>query len=224
MNEINDTYSLPLIGEPFPHVEVNTTLGKITLPDDYKGEWFILFSHPGDFTPVCTTEFVEFESKRKKFKQLNTELIGLSVDRVYSHLKWIEWIRDNLKVTIKFPIIEDSLGLLSNQLGMIHPDEGPQTVRAVYIVDNNGIIRLILYYPQEIGRNIDEIYRAVDALQISDEYKVATPANWPNNQIIGSNVIVPPASNVQEISERIDMSKQDEIQCFDWWFCFKKFK
>ncbi len=212
---------IPLIGDRFPEIKVNTTLGSLTLPNDYNGKWFVLFSHPGDFTPVCTTEFVAFEKRRKEFKELNTELIGLSLDRVYSHLKWIEWIKENLRVSIKFPVIEDTLGRVSSKLGMLQPKYSSSTVRAVFIVDDKGIIRMILYYPQEVGRNIDEIIRAVTALQTADKYEAATPANWPHNELIGNKLILPPAGNIKMIADRIAENKAGSIQCFDWWFCYK---
>ncbi|HDN96004.1 MAG TPA: peroxiredoxin, partial [Thermoplasmatales archaeon] len=184
---------IPLLGEKFPEMEALTTHGKIKLPDDYKGKWFILFSHPADFTPVCTTEFVAFQKRYNEFKALNTELIGLSIDQVFSHIKWVEWIKEKIGIEIKFPIIADDTGRVANILGLIHPNKGTNTVRAVFIVDDKGIIRAILYYPQELGRNMDEILRMVKGLQMADKQGVAIPANWPNNELVGSNVIIPPA-------------------------------
>ncbi|ABQ46150.1 MAG: putative peroxiredoxin [Thermotoga sp. 47_83] len=210
---------IPLIGEEFPRLEVKTTHGKKILPDDFRGKWFVLFSHPADFTPVCTTEFVAFQKRYDEFKKLNTELIGLSIDQVFSHIKWIEWIKEKLGVEIEFPVIADDLGEVSRRLGLIHPSKGTNTVRAVFIVDPNGIIRAIVYYPQEVGRNIDEILRAVRALQTSDEKGVAIPANWPSNELINDSVIVPPASSVEEARERLESK---DFECYDWWFCYKK--
>ncbi len=207
----------PLIGDEFPHLSVNTTHGIKKLPNDYKGKWFVLFSHPGDFTPVCTTEFVSFAKNKVSFDELNTELIGLSIDQVFAHIKWEEWIEENLDTPIPFPIIADASGEVSQTLGMVHPGKGSNTVRAVFIVDDKGIIRLILYYPQEIGRNISEIIRSVKALQISDREGVATPANWPDNEIINDQVIIPPAKDVYTAKKR-----KDQYECFDWWFCHKK--
>jgi len=204
----------PLIGDKLPKMEVKTTHGMMKLPDDFAGKWFVLFSHPGDFTPVCTTEFVAFEKRREQFEKLNCELIGLSIDQVFSHLKWTEWIRDNLKVDIKFPIIADDQGLIGSRLGMIHPGKGTNTVRAVFIVDPEGKVRLILYYPQEVGRNIDEILRVLEALQVADKNHVAMPANWPNNELIGKDVIVPPASD-----EKTALERKKDKKGFDWWFC-----
>ncbi|WP_029520113.1 peroxiredoxin [Persephonella sp. IF05-L8] len=212
---------IPVIGEKFPEMEVKTTHGVKKLPDDYKGKWFVLFSHPADFTPVCTTEFVAFQKRKDKFDELNCELIGLSVDQVFSHIKWVEWIKDKTGVEITFPIIADDMGQVAQKLGMIHPKKGTNTVRAVFIVDDKGIIRLILYYPQEVGRNIDEVVRAVKALQTSDKYGVATPANWPENELVKDHVIVPPATSEEEAKERLKKAEAGEIECFDWWFCHK---
>ncbi len=206
----------PLIGERFPELEVKTTHGVKKLPDDYRGKWFILFSHPADFTPVCTTEFVAFQRRYEKFREMNTELIGLSIDQVFSHIKWVEWIREKLNVEIQFPIIADDTGAVANRLGLIHPGKGTNTVRAVFIVDPEGIIRAILYYPQEIGRNMDEILRMIDAFQVSDKNGVAIPANWPENELIGNEVIIPPAADVKTAEER-----PKQYECFDWWFCHK---
>ncbi len=218
---------IPLIGEKFPELEVNTTHGKIKLPDHFKGKWFVLFSHPADFTPVCTTEFVAFQLRYDKFRELNTELIGLSIDQVFSHIKWIEWIKENIKVDgkpveIEFPVIADDLGKVSEALGLIHEKKGTNTVRAVFIVDPNGIIRAILYYPQELGRNVDEILRMIKGFQVSDENGVAIPHNWPENEIIKDRVIVPPAASVEEKAKREEAQKKGEIECFDWWLCHKK--
>jgi len=141
--------------------------------------------------------------------------------RFFSHIKWEEWIAENLKVEIQFPIIADT-GAVAEKLGLIHPGKGTNTVRAVFVVDAEGIIRIILYYPQELGRNMDEILRAVEAMQISDKNKVAMPANWPNNEIIGDHVIIPPAKDVKTKKERLEMAKKGECKCFDWWLCHKK--
>ncbi|MCM8777075.1 MAG: peroxiredoxin [Candidatus Omnitrophica bacterium] len=214
---------MPLLGDDFPKMQVLTTHGVIDLPDFFKGKWFMLFSHPGDFTPVCTTEFVAFQNKFSKFKELNCGLIGLSVDQVFAHIKWVEWIKEKLGVEIEIPIIADT-GNVAEMLGLIHPGKGTNTVRAVFVVDENGKIRLILYYPQEIGRNIEEILRAIKALQISDKNGIATPADWPDNELIGSNVIVPPAKDVKTVKERLEKAKKDEFKCYDWWFCYKELK
>ena len=217
---------IPLLGEKFPELEVQTTHGKMKLPEAFKGKWFVLFSHPADFTPVCTTEFVAFQLRYDKFKELGTELIGLSIDQVFSHIKWIEWIKENIKVDgkpveIKFPVIADDVGSVSAKLGLIHKAKGTNTVRAVFIVDPKGNVRAILYYPQELGRNVDEILRMVKALQISDKNGVAMPHNWPNNEIVGDHVIIPPASSEEEKKSRLDSKEKGKIECFDWWLCHK---
>jgi len=215
--------AMPLLGDKFPEMEVQTTHGVMKLPGDMAGKWFILFSHPADFTPVCTTEFVAFQKRYDKFRALNCELIGLSVDQVFAHIKWEEWIKDNLKVEIEFPIIADT-GAVAERLGLIHPGKGTNTVRAVFAVDPESKIRIMLYYPQELGRNMDEILRIVEAMQLSDENKVAMPANWPNNEIVGDHVIISPAKDVKTAKERLEKSKAGEFECFDWWLCHKKLK
>lgn len=215
---------MTVLGERFPEMEVVTTHGVEKLPQDYEGKWFVLFSHPSDFTPVCTTEFVEFAKRADDFKKMNTELIGLSVDSVFSHIKWTEWIKDNLDVEITYPIIEDALGKVATKLGMLHPAKGSNTVRAVFIVDGKGVIRLIMYYPQEIGRDVNEVLRAVKALQTADVNKVAIPEKWPNNPIIGNKVIIPPTKTDKEAKARLKEIKSGKIEGFDWWFAFKDLK
>ncbi len=155
------TLKFPLLGEKTPSFEAQTTKGKVKFPDDYKGKWVVLFSHPADFTPVCTTEFVAFQKRYREFKKLGCELIGLSIDQVFSHIKWVEWIKEKLNVEIEFPIIADDRGSIACELGMIHPGKGTNTVRAVFIIDPNGVLRALLYYPQELGRNMDEILRII---------------------------------------------------------------
>jgi len=211
--------SFPLIGDQLPSMEVKTTHGMIKLPDDFSGKWFVLFSHPADFTPVCTTEFFAFEKRRPEFEKLNCQLIGLSIDQVTSHMKWTEWIKEKLGMEIKFPIIADDLGKVASRMGMLHPGKGTNTVRAVFIVDPNGVVRIIFFYPQEVGRNMDEILRALKALQVSDENKVSMPANWPNNELIKEEVIIPPPSDEQTAKTRV--TGEDKV-CYDWWFCHKK--
>jgi peroxiredoxin (alkyl hydroperoxide reductase subunit C) len=208
---------IPLIGDDFPQMKVKTTHGPMSLPGDFAGKWFVLFSHPADFTPVCTTEFVAFAKRAKKFEELGCKLIGLSIDQVFSHIKWVEWIENNIKETIPFPIIADDMGEVGKRLGMVHPGKATNTVRAVFIVDDKAKVRLIIYYPQEVGRSIDEVLRAVKALQISDKEGVAMPENWPNNELIGDKVIIPPAADVKSAKARAGKEG-----CFDWWFCTKK--
>jgi peroxiredoxin (alkyl hydroperoxide reductase subunit C) len=212
-------FNMPLLGDDFPELEVQTTHGKMTLPVDFRGKWFVLFSHPADFTPVCTTEFVAFQKRFKEFKKMDCGLVGMSVDQVFSHMKWVEWIKEELGVKIEYPIIaaNDTIAL---RLGMLHPGKGTNTVRAVFIVDPKGIVRLIMYYPQEVGRNMDEVVRAVKALQISDK-QGAVPAGWPNNELIKDRIIVSPAKDVKTAKERL---KDKKLKCFDWWFCHKPLK
>jgi peroxiredoxin 2/4 len=209
--------SFPLIGDKFPDIEAHSTHGRLSFPKDLMGKWTVLFSHPADFTPVCTTEFVSFAKYAPEFKKINTQLIGLSIDQVFSHIKWVEWIKDKLDIKISFPVIADNTGRVSKQLGMIHEKQGADTVRAVFVMDEKAKIRLILYYPQEVGRNMAEILRAVKALQFSTANKVAMPANWPENELVGDHVIIPPATTEAEAKSRAE--KKD---CYDWWFCHKK--
>ncbi|MDY6774715.1 MAG: peroxiredoxin [Halobacteria archaeon] len=211
--------TMPLLGDRFPELEVSTTHGEMKLPDEYEGEWFVLFSHPGDFTPVCTTEFIAFEQRRDEFEELGANLIGLSVDRVHSHIKWTDWIEEEIGVEIGFPIIADEMGGVAQELGMLHPGMGSSTVRAVFIVDPDGVLRLTLYYPFEIGRNIDEILRSLEALQTSDEEGVATPADWPENQNFGDQVLVPPPDSDQDAEDRLAEAEAEGYDCKDWWFC-----
>lgn len=206
--------NLPLLGDRMPEIEAMTTAGKMTLPNDMKGSWFVLFSHPADFTPVCTTEFVAFQKRIKEFNDLGCKLVGLSIDQVFSHIKWLEWINEKLGVEITFPVIAGTEHI-AEKLGMLHPGKGSNTVRVVFIVDPKGIMRLMLYYPQEVGRNIDEIVRAVKALQTSDE-QGAIPANWPQNELLGDKVIVPPPTCMSDIAKR-----KKDFEGYDWWFCYK---
>jgi len=214
----DQNFSMPLLGDVFPDMKVNTTHGPMHLPGDMKGSWFVLFSHPADFTPVCTTEFYAFQKRSDEFAKLGVKLVGMSIDQVFSHIKWVEWIKDNLDLEITFPIVAAN-DQTAMKLGMLHPGKGTNTVRAVFIVDPKSRVRLILYYPQEIGRNVDEVLRAVKALQVSDESGLAVPAGWPDNELIGDGVIVPPAANVKDAAERAG-----KYECYDWWFCHKKLK
>ncbi|MCG2884996.1 MAG: peroxiredoxin [Vulcanisaeta sp.] len=209
--------TIPSIGEKFPELNVITTHGPMKLPDAFRGRWFILFSHPADFTPVCTTEFVSFAKHYDDFKKLNTELIGLSVDSDISHIEWVTWIERELKVKIPFPIIADPLGNVAKALGLIHAESGTSTVRAVFIVDDKAVIRAILYYPLELGRNIPEILRMVRSLQLIDKYGVVMPANWPYNELIGENVLNPPPHNVEEAPKRLQQYKG-----YAWWLTYRE--
>ncbi|MBN2569445.1 MAG: peroxiredoxin [Deltaproteobacteria bacterium] len=212
-----------LIGDKAPEFKAQTTKGPINFPADYKGKWVVLFSHPADYTPVCTTEFVAFAKRYDQFKALNADLIGLSIDQIFSHIKWEEWIHEKLGVEIPFPIIADNTGKIAGIFGMLHAvAEGSQTVRAVFIIDPESIVRTILYYPMNVGRNIDEIVRIIKAFHVADKEKVAIPANWPNNELIGDRVIVPPPTSVGDAKKRLELAQTGEIQCFDWWMCHKK--
>ncbi|WP_136689732.1 peroxiredoxin [Halorhabdus amylolytica] len=217
-SETDDTSGIPLIGDAFPDLEVETTHGTISLPADYAGEWVVLFSHPGDFTPVCTSEFVAFEDRREEFEARDANLIGLSVDRVHSHLKWVDWIEEELGVEIGFPIIADESGRVGEQLGMIQSGAGTSTVRAVFVIDPEGVVRQVLYYPEEIGRNIDEILRSLDALQKSDDEGVATPANWPENERFGDRVLLPPPGTREDVDTREAEAEDEGYEQYDWWF------
>lgn len=216
---------MPLIGDPAPSFKAVTTQGEINFPDDYKGKWVILFSHPADFTPVCTTEFMTFASMIDDFRSLNTELIGLSIDSLYSHIAWLRKIQElewkglkNIEVT--FPLIEDITMEIAKKYGMIQPGQSnTQAVRAVFFIDPNGIIRTILYYPLSTGRNFDEIKRIIQALQKADKDNVATPANWRP----GDDVIIPTAGLCGTAKERME-SDDPDMYCLDWFLCFKKEK
>lgn len=221
--EQNRTYTMPLIGEDAPAFEAITTQGTIRFPEDYKGKWVILFSHPADFTPVCTTEFMTFGAMIDEFKALNTELIGLSVDSLYSHIAWLrkiqelEW-KDKKHINVTFPLIEDIRMDIANKYGMIQPGaSNTQAVRAVFIIDPNAKIRTILYYPLSTGRNFDEIKRIILALQTADAESCATPADWRP----GEDVIVPTAGSCGTAKERMEQ-QTDEQYCLDWFLCFRK--
>ncbi len=222
MEEIKVT-RMPQIGDPAPSFKAKTTQGDINFPEDYKGKWVILFSHPADFTPVCTTEFMTFASMVDEFKALNTELVGLSVDSIYAHIAWLRKIKElefkglkNIEVT--FPLIEDIKMEVANKYGMIQPGQSnTQAVRAVFIIDPQGIIRLILYYPLSTGRNFDEIKRVILALQKADKDGVATPADWRP----GDDCIVPTAGSCGVAKERMETPSEDTY-CLDWFMCFKK--
>ncbi len=210
------TPGLPLLGQALPEFTAETTRGTLTLPRDAAGRWLILFSHPADFTPVCTTEFCSFQKRIAAFHELGTMLVGLSVDPLSSHLKWIEWMKEKLHYAIEFPIIADTHGEIAARLGMIHPGKGTKTVRTLFIADPEGIVRLTICYPQEVGRSLDEILRVLKALQVSDSTGCSIPANWPRNGLIGDHVVIrPPADEEQG---RQNMYRYEG---YDWWFCHK---
>lgn len=215
---------IPLIGENAPSFEADTTQGRIKFPEDYKGKWVILFSHPADFTPVCTTEFITFASMQGEFRELNCELVGLSIDSTFSHIAWLRTIREKVEfrgmknVAVTFPVISDLTMDVSRLYGMLQPSPSTtQAVRAVFIIDPEGKVRAILYYPLSNGRNFREIKRLLVAMQTSDREKVATPADWQP----GEEVIVPPPGSCGAAKERVE-SKDPSIRCVDWFLCFKK--
>lgn len=213
-----------VIGDKAPEFTAVTTQGTINFPQDYAGKWIIFFSHPADFTPVCTTEFMTFAYQEEKFRKANTELIGLSVDSLYSHIAWIRTIKEKIHykgmkdVDIKFPVIEDISMEISKKYGMIqHNESNTRTVRAVFVIDATGIIRAIIYYPLNLGRNIDELYRIVIALQAADSFNAAIPADW----CPGDDLIVPTAGSCGVAKERMD-GNDETLVCYDWFFCTKK--
>lgn len=224
-NELNNGY-IPRIGDTAPSFKAKTTQGDISFPEDYKGKWVILFSHPADFTPVCTTEFMTFASMQEEFKEMNVELIGLSIDSLYAHIAWLRTIKEKIKwngmenLEVKFPIIEDISMEVANKFGMIAPTQSTtQAVRAVFFIDPKGIIRAIMYYPASLGRNFDEIKRVIQGLQKADKESIATPANWRP----GDDVIIPAPGSCGLAKERVE-NQDDETYCLDWFLCFKKEK
>ena len=215
--------TMPRIGEKAPSFKAVTTQGDINFPEQYAGSWVILFSHPADFTPVCTSEFMTFASLEGKFAEAHCKLVGLSVDGLYSHIAWLRTIKDKIEykgmknVEVKFPLIEDITMEVAKKYGMIQPGESStKAVRAVFVIDPKGTIRTIIYYPLSLGRNFDELYRVVLALQTADAFSVATPADWRP----GDDVIVPTAGSCGVAKERME-NKQD-MTCYDWFFCTKK--
>lgn len=220
---MDERITMPLIGDKAPAFKAVTTQGEINFPKDYEGKWVILFSHPADFTPVCTTEFMTFGSMMNEFKEINTELVGLSVDSLYSHIAWLrkiqelEW-KDKKHIEVKFPLIEDIKMEVASLYGMIQPSQSTtQAVRAVFIIDPKGIIRTILYYPISTGRNFAEIKRIVLALQKADSDSVATPADWQP----GDDVIIPTAGSCGVAKQRMEDKSEDKY-CLDWFMCFKR--
>ncbi|MFZ5899169.1 MAG: peroxiredoxin [Bacillota bacterium] len=208
------TVGLPRLGSPAPSFEAQTTHGTLRL-DDFRGSWVILFSHPADFTPVCTTEFIAFAGIQEELRRRNCELLGLSIDSVYSHIAWVRNIEEKMGVKIGFPIIADLNKEVASLYGMLMPGESKtETSRCVFVIDPDGIIRAMIYYPLTTGRNTDEILRLIDALQTADEHKVATPANWRP----GDEVIVPPPVTQEMAEERL----AEGLNCKDWYFCKKK--
>jgi peroxiredoxin (alkyl hydroperoxide reductase subunit C) len=213
-DESQTANSLPRIGDLAPDFEAVTTHGTKKLSTDYKDKWVILFSHPADFTPVCTTEFIAFAEIYPDFQKRGVDLIGLSIDSNYSHIAWVRRIKEKLGVEIPFPIIADLNMTVANKFGMIHPGESTTAaIRAVFIIDPKRVLRAIIYYPLNTGRNMQEILRLIDALQIADKHHVALPANWT----LGDKVIVPPPSTQAAAEARMS----ECYECIDWFLCKK---
>lgn len=215
---------MPRIGEPAPEFTAVTTQGKINFPSDFTGKWKILFSHPADFTPVCTSEFMTFGKMAKEFEALNCQLVGLSIDGLYSHIAWLRTIKEKIAykgmkhIEIQFPLIEDITMNVAKKYGMIQPQESATSaVRAVFFIDPENIIRTIMYYPLSLGRNFDEIKRVLIGLQTVDNFGVALPADWRP----GDEVIVPTAGSCGVAKERME-SKAEDMHCYDWFFCTRK--
>lgn len=211
--EGRDVPTLPRLGTPAPTFQAETTHGTIRL-EDFRGSWLILFSHPADFTPVCTTEFIAFAEIAPELRKRNVELLGLSIDSTYSHIAWVRNIEQHFGVKIPFPVIADLNKEVASLYGMIMPGESKtETSRCVFVIDPNGLLRAMIYYPLTTGRNMDEILRLIDALQVTDKHGVATPANWRP----GQKVIVPPPKTTEAAAERM----QAGFECTDWYFCKK---
>ena len=224
--ESNQTTIVPMprIGEKAPAFKAVTTQGEINFPQDYTGSWVILFSHPADFTPVCTSEFITFATMQDKFAQANCKLVGLSVDGLYSHIAWLRTIKDKIEykghknVEVTFPLIEDITMEVATKYGMIQPGESnTKAVRAVFFIDPKGVIRAIIYYPLSMGRNFEELYRALIAMETADAFSVATPADWQP----GDDVIVPTAGSCGVAKDRMEGKDKDKMKCYDWFFCTK---
>jgi peroxiredoxin (alkyl hydroperoxide reductase subunit C) len=205
--------AMPRLNEQAPAFEARTTHGVKKLAD-YQGRWLVLFSHPADFTPVCTTEFMAFARAYPEFQKLNCELLGLSIDSYYSHVAWIRNIKEKFGVEIPFPIIEDLSMEVARAYGMIHPGAADTSaVRATFIIDDKSILRAMVYYPMTNGRSIPEFLRLVAALQTSDKHKIATPEGWQP----GDKVIVPPPGTAEAAEKRME----EGYECTDWYFCRK---
>jgi peroxiredoxin 2/4 len=222
MEPLEQIVAMPRIGDKAPEFKAITTQGEIDFPSDYKGKWIILFSHPADFTPVCTSEFMTFAKMEPEFNALNCQLVGLSIDGLYSHIAWLRTIKEKIEfkgmknMEVTFPLIEDISMSVAKKYGMIQPGESStKAVRAVFFIDPKGMIRAIIYYPLSMGRNFDELKRALIAMQTADAYSIATPADWQP----GDDVIVPTAGSCGLAKER--MESKDDMTCYDWFFCTK---
>lgn len=218
--------TMPLIGDDAPSFKAKTTMGDINFPADFKGKWVILFSHPADFTPVCTTEFMTFASMQEDLRKINVELIGLSIDSIYAHIAWLRTIKEKIEfkgmkhVEVKFPLIEDLKMDVAKKYGMVQPNASTtQAVRAVFIIDEKAKVRAILYYPLSAGRNMQEIKRLIIAMQKADKEGIATPANWQP----GDDVIIPPPGSCGAAKDRVE-TKEEGKYCLDWFMCFRKDK
>ena len=221
METIEQIVAMPRIGDKAPEFKAVTTQGDINFPADYKGKWVILFSHPADFTPVCTSEFMTFAKREKEFNAHNCQLVGLSVDGLYSHIAWLRTIKEKIEykgmknMEVTFPLIEDIAMNVAKKYGMIQPGESStKAVRAVFFIDPKGIIRAIIYYPLSLGRNFEELLRALVAMQTADKHSIATPADWNP----GDDVIIPPAGSCGVAKERME-TKAKGVKCYDWFFC-----
>jgi peroxiredoxin 2/4 len=217
---------IPLIGEAAPAFVAETTQGTIKFPDDYKGKWVILFSHPADFTPVCTTEFMTFANMESEFEELNAKLIGLSIDSKFSHIAWLRRIQEAISyrgmsnIKVEFPVIADVNKDVASKFGMVQPGESStEPVRATFVIDPEGKVRALVYYPLSTGRNIPEFKRLLISLQTVDKYDVATPADWQP----GEDVIVPPPGSCGTAKERVEETGEGH-KCYDWFFCTKPLK
>jgi len=215
---------MPRIGDPAPTFTAMSTQGPVNFPGDYAGKWVIFFSHPADFTPVCTSEFITFASMKEQFAAYNTELVGLSVDGLYSHIAWLRTIKEKITfrdmhdVDVTFPLVEDVSMAIAQKYGMIMPGEdSTKAVRAVFVIDPKCVVRAIIYYPLSLGRNFDELLRVIKALQTADHFDVATPADWRP----GDPVIVPPAGSCGTAAQRMS-GQADGLHCEDWFFCTKE--
>ncbi len=222
MDEKLSMERMPLIGDKAPEFRAMTTMGKLNFPADYRGSWVVLFSHPADFTPVCTTEFITFTRRAEDFARLNTRLVGLSIDSLHSHLAWaksveeIDWKGEG-RVKISFPIIADSSMSVAKKYGMLQTVASTQTVRAVFIIDPEGMIRAILYYPMSTGRNIDEILRMLKSLQLHDEQNVSTGADWQP----GEPAVLGAPLTLEEAEARLN-AKDPKVQPLSWYLATKE--
>jgi peroxiredoxin 2/4 len=227
MEQICEKAHLPVIGETAPSFDAHTTQGHIRFPENYAGKWVILFSHPADFTPVCTTEFMTFATMEKDFENMNCKLIGLSIDSHFSHIAWLRTIKEKIEykgmknVEVNFPVISDLKMEVARKYGMIQPGESDvSAVRAVFFIDPKAKIRALMYYPLSTGRNFEEIKRVLISLQTVDKYGIATPADWKP----GEDVIEPPPGSCGTAKDRVESAGKTGMKCYDWFMCLKPLK